>query len=126
MNCISIHVLHMYILTCTCTRTCTCTHTHTHTCTHAYTHTHTHTTYTYIHTYINIIISTSYLLSIDIKRLQTEAQGYDEADGWTFFKRTEFAELWRKSDDTSGVPLIKVWGSLSFIIISSFSYLSPK
>ena len=105
MNCISIHI---HILTCTCTRTCTCTHTHT--CTHVCTHTHTLTHTTCIHTYCTYLYLhfTSYL---DIKRLQTEAQGYDEADGWTFFKRTEFAELWRKSDETSGVPLIKVWGS---------------
>ena len=47
----------------------------------------------------------NYLL--DIKQLEADCECYDEAKGWYMLKKTEFAEIWQKSDG-SPIPPTKV------------------
>ena len=45
---------------------------------------------------------------IDIEKILNEEASKNEAEGWHFVKRTEFAELWKKDDPDSPIKLFKV------------------
>ncbi len=58
-------------------------YTHAHTCTHTHTHT-------------------------DVEHMLHEEQSTNREEGWKFMNRTEFVEVWRKSEPDKPVHLIKV------------------
>ena len=53
-----------------------------------------------------MILKTHYHL--ELQRLHEEAKTISDNDDWTFLKRTEDVELWKKSYGKSAVNMVKV------------------
>lgn len=45
---------------------------------------------------------------LDLQHILHEEECNSEEEGWQFLKRTENAEIWRKSDGKSAINLVKV------------------
>lgn len=45
----------------------------------------------------------------DLQQILHEESCNDAAEGWQFVRRTDLAEIWKKTDDASPIQLIKVF-----------------